>query len=140
MTRDPATVTEGTPLEEIVELMESKHVKRLPVVRDGKVVGIVSRADLLRAVGVKLGAMAEASGDPAIHGRLLAELERQAWFSARNVSIGVKDGVVTLEGTISEKSTRDALRVAAQNAAGPGKVRDKLVLHEIGAGVVSIGL
>jgi len=140
MTRDPATITEGTPLEEVVELMERKRIKRLPVVRDGKVVGIVSRADLLRAVGVKLGAMAEAGGDPAIHGRLLAELERQTWFSARNVSVGVKDGVVTLEGTISDEPTRDALRVAAQNAAGTGRVRDKLVLRETGAGMVSIGL
>lgn len=140
MTRDPATVTEGTPLEEIVELMERKRIKRLPVVREGKVVGIVSRADLLRAVGVKLGAIAEAGGDPAIHGRLLAELGRQPWFSARNVSIGVKDGVVTLKGTITEESTRDALRVAAQNAVGPGSVRDELVLLETGAGLVSIGL
>lgn len=140
MTRDPATVTEGTPLEEVVELMERRRIKRLPVLREGKVVGIVSRADLLRVIGSKLGAMAEAGGDSAIHGRLLAELARQPWFSARNISVSVKDGVITLEGTITDEATRAALRVAAQNVAGPERVRDDLVLCESGAGLVSIGL
>ncbi len=140
MTRDPATVTEGTSLEEIVELMERRHIKRLPVVREGKVVGIVSRADLLRAVGAKLGAMAEAGGDAACHRRLITELERQAWFSSHSVSIGVKDGVVTLDGTVTNQFVRDALRVAAQNAAGPGQVIDNLVLLDTGAGLASIGL
>lgn len=110
--------------------MERRHIKRLPVVREGKVVGIVSRADLLRAVGAKLGAMAQAGGDAAFHRRLLAELQRQAWFSSRNISISVKDGFVTLQGTITDTSKRDALRVAAQNVVGPGRVRDELVLLE----------
>ena len=50
MTQTPITVAEDTPLEEVVHLMESRRIKRLPVVRDGKVVGIVSRANLLQAL------------------------------------------------------------------------------------------
>jgi CBS domain-containing protein len=50
MTSQPLTITEDTPLEEIVELMEKNNIKRLPVMRADKIVGIVSRSNLLQAV------------------------------------------------------------------------------------------
>jgi CBS domain-containing protein len=80
MTRDPATVAEDTPLEEVVRLLEARDIKRLPVVRDGRLVGVISRADMLRALVKSLRAGADLSKrDEAVRARL-TELERQSWL------------------------------------------------------------
>lgn len=136
MTRNPASVTEGTPLADVVELMEQRRIKRVPVLRGDAVVGIVSRSDLLRAVGAGLvglsqGGLSQGGGmDDAILGRLRVELDEQPWFTARNVSIAVKDGVVTLGGIVAGEPMRAALRVAAQNTSGSITVQDELVVVE----------
>ena len=128
MTRDVATVTEGTAIEDVVALMERRHVKRVPVVRDGQVVGMVSRADLVRLLGRALKAAAVGiASDAAIRDRVQADLQAQRWFPARDVSIAVNDNVVTLAGVISDERARAALRVAAQNVAGGTAGEDKLV-------------
>lgn len=137
MTRDPVTATEGTPLDRVVELMERKRIKRLPVVRGEEVVGVVGRADLLRALRAALGAVRDGrADDAAVLERLRVELGAQSWFSARNISIGVKDGVVALEGIVGDERTRAALRVAAQNASGTDEVRDGLVVVDPATGMV----
>ena len=138
MTRDVVTATEGTPIEEIISLMERKHVKRVPIVRDDKIVGVVSRIDLVRALGHALEATAQGeTTDAAVGKRLQADLQAQRWFPARDVTIAVKDGVVTLQGIISDERARDALRVAAENMAGVAKVDDQLVwVDPAGAGLV----
>ncbi len=138
MTQDPATVTEDMPLEDVVDLMEKRRIKRLPVVRGNEVIGIVSRSDLLRAVGAGLGAAAKNGGDDAeTLGRLRAELDRQPWFSGRNIAITMKDGVVTLDGTVSDERTHAALLVAAQNASGAGKVNDEIDVVPLETGLIT---
>ena len=128
MTRDVVFVGENTPLEEVVALMERRHVKRVPVERDGEVVGIVSRSDLVRALGAALRSTAMGgSTDASIRVRLLADLQARNWFSTQNVHINVERGVVRLEGTISDERTRAALRVAAENVPGVVGVEDELV-------------
>ncbi len=81
MTRDVITVTETTELDEIANLLETKRIKRVPVVRDGKLVGIVSRANLVRALAaVKSPPSADAdTDDRTIRRKLLAELQGQEW-------------------------------------------------------------
>ncbi len=141
MTRKAITVTEGTPLEEVVELMERKRIKRLPVVQGDEVVGMVSRADLLRAIGAELSSVARSGDDDAkTLGRLHAELDQQPWFTARDVSISVKDGIVTLEGIVTDERMRAALRVAAENVSGAIKVEDEIVVLEPNTGLVSAGV
>ena len=138
MTRDPATVTEATPLEDVVGLMEQRRVKRLPVLRDNAVVGIVSRSDLLRAIGATLGAPAKTAVDDAeVLGRLRAELDRQPWFSARDLSISVKDGVVALKGSVPDKHMHAALLVAARNASRAGDVRDEVEVIPLDTGLTT---
>lgn len=138
MTHDPATVTEDTPLEEVVALMEQRRIKRVPVLRDNAVVGMVSRADLLGAVGAVLGAAAaKGSGDAEILGRLRAELEHQPWFTARGVSIGVEHGVVALQGTVPDEHTHAALLVAARNASGAGEVQDEVEVVPLDTGLMT---
>lgn len=128
MTRNVATVREDAPLEDVVELMERKHVKRVPVVRGDRLVGIVSRADLVRALGRLLEQPVRAeTSDVSISDHLQADLRNENWFAARNVSITVKAGVVKLEGIITDERAHEALRVATQNLAGVTVIDDQLI-------------
>jgi predicted transcriptional regulator len=128
MTVDPVAVTEGTPLEEVVTLMEKRRIKRVPVVRDGKVVGIVSRANLLHALARVAGEAKPASADDqTIRARLMAELGKERWAPLAALEIIVRDGVVDLWGTITDERNRQALIVAAENIDGVKTVRDHLV-------------
>ncbi len=137
MTHDPATVTEGTPLEDVVALMEQRRIKRVPVLRGSTVFGIVSRSDLLRAVGRGLGAAAAGSSDAETLGRLRADLDRQPWFTGRNMDISVDHGVIALHGTVPDERTRAALLVAAQNASGAGGVRSEIEVVPPDTGLIT---
>ena len=141
MTADPVTVTESTSIGAVVDLMERRRIKRLPVVRDGEVVGVVSRADLLRAVDARLKARtAGADDDVSTLRRLHAELDHQPWFVPRDVTIVVKDGFVTLGGTVSTERAREALEVAARNLSGANTVRDEVRVVETIVGLSGTGL
>ena len=127
MTAEPVTVTEETPLDEVVTLMEKRHIKRVPVVRGGKVVGIVSRANLLHALARLAGeTRPTAADDQTIRERLMAEIGKQRWAPAGAIDITVRNGVVDLWGSITEERTRAALIVAAENTPGVKGVKDHL--------------
>ena len=137
MTKSPLTIAEDTSLAEIVELMEKKHVKRLPVMRGDKVVGIVTRANLLRALAsLALAEQPAAADDTAIRERLLAELRRQRWAPIGLMDVVVKDGVVKLTGALTDERERQAIRVAAENIPGVKKVEDHLIWIEPNSGVI----
>ena len=127
MTRQVATVGEDAPLEEVVGLMEKKRVRRVPVVANGQLKGIVSRADLLRALYTELDQDAPApAGDTAIREQIVEELRRRNWNARTQVSVVVSDGVVHLKGFIYDPRERDAMRVAAENVGGVKEVRDDI--------------
>lgn len=136
MTREVVAVAEDSPLDEVVALMEANRIKRLPVLREGKLVGIVSRADLLRALRHSLGAAPLAQGDAAIRERVLAEIARAAWSPREGIGVGVEGGVVDLAGVVFDEKQREALIVAAENVPGVKAVRDHLVWVEPVSGVV----
>jgi CBS domain-containing protein len=135
MTRQPITATEDTPLDEVVRLMERHRIKRVPVVRGGAAVGIVTRANIMHAL-VSLAARARptAGDDAAIRAQILAECEKQSWAPMANVV--VRDGVVELWGTITDERERQAMIVAAENVAGVKAVHDHLVWIEPNSGFV----
>src|SRR5262249_19981018 len=125
MTPEPKTVTPETLLEEVVRLMERHRVKRLPVVQDDKLVGIVSRADLLHALGsVAHDIKPAASDDATIREQIIAECTKQRW--APRINVVVRDGVVGLWGVITDDRARDAFIVAAENVPGVKAVHDHL--------------
>ena len=131
MTRDPHSITEDTPLEEIVKLMEKYHIKRLPVVRGRRLVGIVSRANLLHALtSVARHVKPVATGDEQIRTRLLKELDKEKWAPAALVNVVVRNGVVELCGTITGERQRAALKVMAENVPGVKTVHDHLAWVE----------
>jgi len=126
MTRSPLTISEDTALEEIVELMEKNNVKRLPVIRADKVVGIVSRANLLQAVASLAREVPDPTADDDhIRNRVIDALEKNDWCPF-GLSVIVKDGIVHLSGVITEERSRQAAVVAAENVQGVKKVHDHL--------------
>ena len=137
MTRDLVSVTPDTPLREVVELMERRRIKRVPVLDGDVPVGILSRADLIRGLA---GALEEkpvsAASDEEIRDRILAELARAAWVPRDGIAITVENGVVDLNGVILDEKERDALRVAAENVPGVRAVEDHLVWVEPVSGTV----
>ncbi len=131
MTRDVASVTEETGLAEIATLLETRRIKRVPVVRDGRLVGIISRSNLVRALGTAANppAPAVSDDDRTIRANLLAELRRQDWANRLwPQDILVNGGVVHLWFS-SDVSTdqREAARVAAENVPGVRSVEEHIV-------------
>jgi CBS domain-containing protein len=126
MTRDPLTITEDTPLEAIVALMEKNSVKRLPVTRGDRVVGIVSRANLLQAVASLAREIPDPTADDDhIRNRIIDALGRNDWCP-QGLSVIVRDGIVHLNGIITDERSRQAAIVGAENVAGVKKVHDHL--------------
>ncbi len=126
MTHDVHTVAEDAPLDAVVELMEKRRLKRLPVVTDGKLVGVISRSDLLRALATKLNEAPLASpGDDALKAAVQAALRQHTW-SGGQVTVVVTDAAVFLEGFIFNEDERAALRVAAETVPGVKSVKDNL--------------
>lgn len=135
MTETVVTVEEEAPLAEVVRLMEKYRIRRVPVERDGRLVGIVARSDLVAALGRRLADILTPSPepvpDPDLEARITSALEAAGWF-ASNASVGVRveGGVAILEGVIHDERLRTAIRVTVENVAGIASVQDKIVYVE----------
>jgi CBS domain-containing protein len=127
MTRDVVSVTKLAPLGEIADLIEEKCIKRVPVLHDGKLVGIVSRADLLRVLGSGAVNSSDDDRDGSIRSRLLADLRKQRWTNCSESDVVVSDGVVHFWGIVGSEEERRALRVAAENTPGVRGVEDHTI-------------
>jgi len=126
MSIDPIAVTEETSLQDLVELMEKNRIKRVPVTRDGLLVGIVTRADLVRAVAAIAHEIPDPTADDQhIHARIVRTLEAPDWRPL-GLQVSVRDGVVHLRGTITDERARQAAIVAAENVSGVKAVHDHL--------------
>lgn len=128
MTRDLISVTEETTVADIAILLETNRIKRVPVLRDGRPVGIVSRANLVRALAMTINERpsgAEAD-DRAIRDRLLNELKAQKWAEVSPANITVKDGVVHLWSSYYSDQEKRALVVAAERIPGVRRVEDHM--------------
>jgi CBS domain-containing protein len=127
MTAPVVGVTEDALLAEIADLMERRHIKRVPVLREGRLVGMISRIDLIRVLASG-GApdFATEMADRMIRDRLLTELHEQRWAEFNDANVIVTDGVVHLWGVVASATERAAMRVAAENVPGVRAVADHL--------------
>ena len=126
MTPDPLTVAEDTPLDRIVQIMQSSRVKRLPVMRGERMVGIVTRSDFLAAVaGLARSIPDPSAADDRIRSDVMAAIGQAPWRPCR-LNVTVRDGIVSLNGVVKKESARNASIVAAENVAGVKDVRDHL--------------
>jgi len=126
MTQDPCTVTEDTTLEDIVELMERNNVKRLPVMRGDRLVGIVTRTNLLQAVASLARDVPDPTADDDhIRDHVVTSIENTEW-GPFGLGVVVCGGIVHLSGVITNEQSREATIVAAENVSGVTKVHDHL--------------
>ncbi len=128
MTREIVSVTEDTPIADIADVLERRRIKRVPVLRDGKLVGIVSRANLVRALAAMPPQRGElAADDGAIRAQLADELKRSGFGSTVAASVIVAEGTVHLWGFYHSDSEHKAIRVAAEGIPGVREVVDHLM-------------
>jgi CBS domain-containing protein len=125
MTNRVITVDEDASLEAIADLLEKRHIKRVPVLRHSKVIGIVSRADLLHGLAARQIDVSSSIDDRAIKEAIEKEMIR-AGVMARRLNIVVSGGVVHLWGTVITPDEKEAARVAAENTPGVKSVRDNV--------------
>jgi CBS domain-containing protein len=126
MTPEPVTIAEDTPLEEVVALMEKNKLKRLPVMQGDRVVGIVSRANLLRAVASLARQIPDPTADDDhIRNSIIDALGKNDWCPL-GLGVVVRDGIVHLSGIVTDDRWRQAAIVCAENIAGVKKIHDHL--------------
>lgn len=130
MSTNVVSASEDTPLAEIATLLERHRIKRVPILRDGRLVGIVSRANLIQALAswqARLGALSSADSDRSIRLELLDRLGDQTWtdFGERNVI--VSDGVVHLWGLVGSAAEHKALLALAEGVPGVVGISDEMI-------------
>ena len=137
MTTEVHTVSEDTPLDEVVGIMEQHRIRRVPVTRGKEVVGIVTRSNLLRAlINAAQQRRSMSTDDATIRRQLLSHLARQKWAPTDAIDVAVVNGTVTLSGFITDERERRALCTAAENIPGVKKVEDQLAWLVPGTGVM----
>jgi len=126
MTQPAICVAPDTPLTDVVRLMERHRVKRLPVVEQGKLAGLVTRADLLRALVARQADPPAAASDRDLRHRIVSILRDEAWAASAMVHVQVENGVAQLWGTVESDSQLEALIVAVRGVSGVRDVQPHL--------------
>ena len=131
MSRNIVSASRETHLTELVELMEEHGIKRIPVTEEGRIVGIVSRADLMSALAERLSQSTKApASDESIRRAIVTEMKKQPWCPVQSLSIRVRNGFVDVNGTIFDEAQRRALQVLVENVHGVKGVHDHLTRIE----------
>jgi CBS domain-containing protein len=135
MSSPAITVGPDTSLREVASLLEHKGIKRVPIVDGGKLVGIISRANLLRAfVAFYVAPTAEATSDEEIRERVYSRLRSQHWVAPVTLNVVVDQGVVELWAAVNSEAERKAIRVAAETTPGVTAVKDHVMIGAIPSG------
>jgi CBS domain-containing protein len=130
MTSRVITVPDTASLADIARQMERHGIKRVPVVQDGRLVGIVSRSNLLQALAAADVSKNVSADDRTIRERLTINLQAQPWAHMMTKNIVVENGIVHLFGFVRSNEERRALRVAAENVPGVLRVEDQMMRRE----------
>lgn len=135
MTPDPLSVEENTPIHSIARLLEKHHIKRVPVLRDGKLVGIVSRANLLQGIAnAVVGPTQSPTDDRQIRDAILNDVERHTDVRVENISLIVDGGAVEVWGLVESLEQKKAVTVVAENVPGVKQVENNLGMMPRGVG------
>ena len=131
MTGKVVTATPDTPLVQIAGLLEKHGIKRVPIVAAGKIVGIVSRANLLQALASlkKEQVPTVAPDDQAIRAKVMNQLKAEPWAHTSLMNVTVQNGTVELWGLVASPVEKKAVRVLAEGITGVGAVNDNLIVR-----------
>lgn len=129
MTRVVVSVSETASLAEVADTLDTHRVRQVPVVASGRLVGMVSRADMVRALAeVSITAPAARPEGGALQKAIWDQIKAQPWLKTSYVNLAVKDGVVDLWGAVDSEDQRRALRVLVEGVPGVTKVEDNVTL------------
>lgn len=129
MTRLIVSVSEGASLAEVADVLDTHRIRQVPVVSDGRLAGMISRADLVRALAeVSITAPAARSDSGALQKAIWDQIKAQSWLKTAFVNLSVKDGVVDLWGAVDSDDQRRALAVLVKGVPGVVKVEDNVTL------------
>ncbi len=131
MTRNVITATPDTPLHEIASTLEKNAIKRVPIVSNGRLVGLVSRANLIQAVASGQKELEIPLSDTTIRNQLLSHLEEQPWAHTSLLNVTVNGGVVDLWGITNSDVEKKAIRVAAESMPGVRAVNDNVIMRPL---------
>ena len=132
LTRDVITADAETSLHVIAGVLEKNGIKRVPIVKDGKLVGIVSRANLLQGLASLKDKSPQArADDSAIREELMAKLQRERWTRPALISVTVQDGNVELWGIVESPAEKKAVHVLAEVTPGVRAVNDNLMIRPV---------
>jgi CBS domain-containing protein len=135
MTRDVITATPTTPLGEIATMLEKNHIRRVPIVEDGKVVGIVSRANIVQALATLRKKMEPATmTDAAVREKVMAQLASEPWGTQSSLNVTVENGTVELWGVVGSEAEKTAARVAAEGVAGVRAIENHISVRRFVSG------
>jgi CBS domain-containing protein len=128
MSQPVISATEDMPLAQIAALFERHRIKRVPVTSEGKLVGIVSRTNLIQALASSAATSGEAhAADRAMRLDILARLKEQSWTHFGEPNVVVSGGIVHLWGLVGSPEEHKALLALAEEVAGAGKVSDEMI-------------
>ena len=137
MSKQVILAAPSASLQSLVELMQSKHIKRIPIVEKDALIGVVGRIDLLRAISHTYASVSGAPcPDSDIKFRLWGELKGTQWAPCNTITISVSNGIVTLGGMITDGRERKALCSAAANTYGVKQVHDHMTWVDLTTGTV----
>jgi len=132
MRRDVITAAPETPVAEVAALLEKHCIKRVPIVKDGRIVGIVSRANLLQGLASLKDKIPQArSDDSTIRDKVMAKLDNARWTRPALLSVTVQDGTVDLWGIVNSESEKKAVHVLAEVTPGVRAVHDNLMIRPV---------
>lgn len=136
MSREIITAAPDTPVSELAEILEKHRIKRLPIVKDGKLVGIVSRANLLHAlVSLRDAIPARPVADSELRDAIVARMRAEPWISTSLVNVTVASGVADLWGIVDTSAEKKALRVLVETTPGVTAVNDHIIIRPVARGV-----
>jgi CBS domain-containing protein len=135
MTREVVVAKPDTPLREVARLLESNRIKRVPVVEENLLIGIVSRANLLQALASARSAAAVKVPDSELRDVIIDRLSQQPWSHPSLLNPIVTDGVVDLWGMVLTPTEHDAVRVLVEETPGVRAVHSHLAVRQIPSGI-----
>ena len=136
MTRGVITATPDTPLRDIAALLEKRHIKRVPIVANGRLVGIVSRANLVQALasrGSQSGQQTTAD-DADLREKVMAQFKSEEWSKHAMLNATVQGGTVELWGFVGSDAEKEAARVAAELVPGVRAIENNVIVRPVVAG------
>ncbi len=133
MTKRLITASPETPLNEIAGLLERHSIKRVPIVGNGALVGIVSRANLIQALAGDRRGLDISVPDAQLRDKIMAQLRMQPWAHTLLLNVTVNDGIVDIWGITRSEAEKQALRVAAEITPGVRAVNNNVIMHNVQA-------